>query len=308
MTEVRFGSKFIQPVVLALGFFDCVHKGHAALLAEAGKLASHLDALPAALTFADGGEYFSLSGKQSIYPYTDRVRRLGEEGAKVVVYAHFDKRFRSLSARSFLRKLTGAYYVVGIVTGPDFSFGRGAKGSIRTLQRYCRRKKIEFKVVEELQIGGERVSSSAIRELLKEGDVTRANALLGAPYRLTGTVERGRAIGGTLGVRTANIPVPDSLVRLKEGVYATLINVDGGIYPSVTSYGTQPTVGGTTFRSETHIIGRSLDIYGKAVTVQFIAHLRNMEKFADVAEMKVQIEKDIINAKSLLMGDRKPEV
>lgn len=296
MLEVKFKSKFIQPIVIALGFFDCVHEGHISLISEALRLSKELNSLPAAMTFTDSQNYSDITGKKAIYSYYDRAERMNEESVKVLIYADFEEKFRNLSAKKFLKIMNDSLYITGIVVGKDFSYGKKAQGNIASLAKFCKRKKIVLSVAEDFT-DGIRVSSSAIRELLSSGDLDRANKLLGSYYRQSGKVQKGQGLGRKIGIGTANLAVPDNLVRLKEGVYATLCKVDGKIYSSVTNLGAQPTVGGETFRSETHIFGLEEDLYGKNLTVYYLKRLRDLVKFDSVEEMRVQIQKDIALAK-----------
>jgi len=302
MTEIRYGGKFIQPIVLALGYFDCVHRGHSALLARAGALASKQNAISAAFTFADGEGYPAVTGKLPIYGYLDRVRRMGEEGVRVTVYADFDKKFQSLPAQKFLDKLFYTLHLRGIVAGGDFMFGKGGKGNIDTLKKYCERRKIELEIMPDFLIDGERVSSSKVRELLERGQIEAANALLGAPYRHSGLVLPGRGLGSRIGIGTANLALLPGRLRLGEGIYATYCLTETGLYPSVTSVGTQPTVGGTDYRAEAHIFDFHQNLHGKPLTILYVKRLRSVVKFPSVEDMVRQIDIDIAEAKAVLGG------
>lgn len=291
MLEFDFGKKFIQPIAVGLGFFDCVHIGHRAVFDACRRLAAETDAMPAAFTFRDVPAVGGKSGI-AVYTYEERLERFREEGVRVCISAVFD-RIREMSAAVFLRTLESEYHVRGIVVGSDFRFGAEAKGDVELLRTFCRRKKIELRVIE---VGENKVSSTQIKRLLCEGATEEANRLLGAPYRLSGKVVSGDAVGRTMQVRTANVSIPAEKLHIAEGVYAGYTRVCGKTYRSVTNIGPRPTRDSDEYRAETHLIGADVDLYGQTVTVYLLKYLRPVKKFASLEELKAQIALDICAA------------
>lgn len=288
MLEFEFGKKFIQPIAIGLGFFDCVHIGHRAVFDACRRLAEETEAIPSAFTFRDVPSVGDKAGS-AVYTYAERLERFREEGVRVCISALFEK-VRGISAGSFLRTLESEYHVRGIVVGSDFRFGAGAKGDVGLLRDFCRKKGIAFRVIE---VGEDKVSSSRIKKLLAEGGLEAADRLLGAPYRLNGKVVPGDSIGRTMQLRTANVLFPSEKFHIAEGVYAGYTTVCGKTYRSVTNIGSRPTRDSDGYRAETHLIGADLDLYGQTVTVYLLEYLRPIVKFASMEELKEQIARDI---------------
>lgn len=291
MLEFDFGKKFIQPIAVGLGFFDCVHTGHRAVFEACRQLAAETEAMPAAFTFRDVPAFGDKSGS-AVYTYAERLERFREEGVKVCISALFSQ-VCGMSAGSFLKTLESEYHVRGIVVGSDFRFGAGAKGDAALLRDFCRKKGIALRVIE---VGEDKVSSSRIKRLLCEGTLEEANRLLGAPYRLSGKVVSGDSIGRTMQIRTANVLLPPEKFHIAEGVYAGYTTVCGRTFRSVTNIGPRPTRDSDEYRAETHLIGADLDLYGQTVTIYLLRYLRPVKKFASMEELKAQIARDIQSA------------
>lgn len=292
MILVTYGKKFTHPIVLALGFFDCMHKGHAALVAEAKRLAAEKNALPALFTFTnDMGEV--LGKEPALCDFSFRRQRLDAMGIRVVVTATFDSAFASTPAHLFLKSIFDEYTVEGIVTGEDYRFGRGARGDLALLRKFCEENRAELRTVPDVCMGDGRISTTRIRAALKQGDIALANEMLGYPFSVTGAVSHGRGIGGSkLGFATANVVSP-ALYNLAPGVYATQCRVDGRVYRAVTNVGGQPTVGGEELRAESYLMDFSGDLYGKSLTVQFRKFLRPIRVFSSLEELQAQIAADV---------------
>ena len=281
-----------QKIIYALGFFDGVHLGHQALLAATVKLAAQVEAIPGAVTFSvhpDG----LVSGQAPGLLTTGEVRNelLRIYGMKQVLELPFDENVKNTHWASFLRQLVIAG-AGGFVCGDDFRFGAGGLGTPQKLEAFCRKRGLAFAIVSQRTQAGIRVSSTHIRSLLEQGEMEQVNLFLGHPYFLTGTVVKGRQLGRTIGIPTANILLPPELAIPKLGVYACKADVDGKLYTAVTNIGSRPTVDGHQVRAESWLLDFEGDLYGKRLTLAFHHFLRPEQKFDSVDELKAQILQD----------------
>ena len=278
--------------VFALGFFDGVHLGHQALLNACVKLAKELNAETAAITFNQHPQ--SLYANQIpalLSTLQDRFRLLMQYGMEHIYEFPVTKEVMSTDWRTFLDELMDCGGV-GFVCGDDFRFGHRGEGNAEKLQQFCAENNLPCIIVPEQTMDGEKISSTRIRALLEEGDVENANRLLGHPYVLTGTVVSGQKLGRTIGIPTANLELPEELVKPAFGVYACKAWVDGTYYLAVTNIGTRPTVDGQGVTIEPWILDFDGDLYGKEITLEFHKFLRPEQKFANLDELKAQIQTD----------------
>lgn len=299
MRVVAFGEKYSSPVALALGFFDSVHLGHRKLLQRARELAQSCGIRSTAMTFKNN--LFEHLGKKTklVYCYEERMLLFEKLGIDVVCSAQFDEYFMRMSADDFLSGLLNTFELKHIVCGYDFRFGKEREGDVKKLQQFCRDNGIGLDVIEKAAHEGKRVSSTLIREYLLRGEIEKANELLGEPYFMMGKVIYGRKVGSKLLFPTINIEFGCQKLKIKQGVYFTLTTIDGIQYRSVTNCGSKPTFGLKDFDVETYVIGYAGDLYGKKVIVSFIKKLRDIARFADAQELKVQINIDIEKANSI---------
>ena len=205
----------------------------------------------------------------------------------------------STNWRAFLDLLMD-YGATGFVCGHDFRFGHRGEGDPDTLRAYCREKNLPCIIVPEQSLDGQRISSSHIRSLIEAGQTETAMRFLGHPHILSGEVVAGRQLGRTIGVPTANILIPDKVVVPKLGVYATECLVDVVCYQAVTNIGSRPTVNGHQTRAESWLLDFRGDLYGKEIAIYFHNYLRPEQKFANLEELKQQIQLDAEQARRLL--------
>jgi len=228
------------------------------------------------------------------------------QGAHGVWVVPFDKELAALEAETFLEQvLVGRLGVRGMVVGPDFRFGAGRRGTVETIERFAREKRLAFEVVRPLHVGAERVSSSAIRQRILAGDVDAAASLLGRHYRIKGRIVHGMRIGSRLGFPTANIDPTDDVLIPKNGIYVVRVRLGdspGAALPAegVASVGTRPTFDNGPVKMEVHIFDRQEggELYGEFATVEFLTRLRDEVKFDTVQALKDQILKDISDARA----------
>ena len=282
-----------EKIIYTLGFFDGVHLGHQALLTECKRLAAENGCKTGALTFRSSPAAVLTGQKENaITTLHDRATLLKHSGMDTVQVFDTDRETLSITWQDFLRILTedGA---AGFVCGADFRFGQGGAGDAACLQAFCREKNLPCAVVAEQQMDGQKISSTRIRALLEQGDVTQANRLLGHPYVLTGQVVKGRQLGRTIEFPTANLALPEELLCPKLGVYACKAIIDGQEYMAVTNIGTRPTVSGEGVTIEAHLLDFYKDLYGKVLTLQFHAFLRPEKKFNSLEALQAEIQKNV---------------
>ena len=286
--------------IFALGFFDGVHIGHQRLLEKCAEMARSMGCRTAAITFDRHPQACFVAEPLALISTVSQRKMLLEQYRmeEIVVYP-VTKEVMSTTWRDFLTELVdnGA---AGFVCGYDFRFGSKGEGNAEKLQAFCEEKGLLWAVLPEQTEGGEKISSTRIRQLLEAGRLSEANHLLGHPYMLSGTVVQGRQLGRTIGVPTANIPIPDGIIVPKCGVYACFAEVDGKKYPAVTNIGNRPTVGGHQVRAESWLLDFSGDLYGKTMSLEFYAFLRPEQKFASLEELKAQIHTDAAKTREIL--------
>ena len=289
-----------ESTIFALGFFDGVHLGHQALLKACRELASENDCLAGVVTFTAHPDALVL-GKAPVLLTTteDRKQLLHAYGAKLVWELPFDKEIMTTHWADFLRQLVEAGGA-GFVCGEDFRFGAGGLGTAKKLEAFCKKQNLPCAVVPEQVMDGERISSTRIRELLEAGNVAAANRLLGHPHIFSGVVMEGKQLGRTLGFPTANLVLPQGILILKRGVYATKVWVEGASYSAVTNVGERPTVNGQDVNVECHLLDFAGDLYGKEITVAFCDFLRPEQKFDSLETLKAQIAADAAKVREML--------
>ena len=275
--------------IFALGFFDGVHLGHQALLAECCRLAAELDMQTAAITF--------LAHPQSLYlpeapllisTEQDRELLLRHYGMGAIYKFPVTRKVMSTYWGTFLEELL-EFGAAGFVCGHDFRFGHRGEGNSEKLEEFCRQRNLPCIVVPEQQLDGRRVSSTRIREKIEQGEMEGAVKLLGHPHILTGTVTRGQQLGRTLGIPTANLLLPENLAVPCFGVYACRCRIDGKTYLAVTNIGTRPTVAGMGITVEPWILDYNGDLYDREITLEFHRFLRPEQKFTSLEELRQEI-------------------
>jgi riboflavin kinase/FMN adenylyltransferase len=293
--------------VYAIGNFDGVHRGHAAVIARTNALAAARGAPSAVLTFEPHpGDYFA--GRPVVFrltPLAIKARLLRALGLAGVVALRFDAALASLSAEEFVDQvLVARLGVQAVVIGWDFHFGRGRSGNPDFLLRAGARRGFDVDIVDKVESeeAGQRelVSSSAIRRALEQGDVEAAARGLGRDYSVEGIVAPGGKLGRELGVPTANLTL-EATSRLAYGVYAVRARVGGDVHDGVASFGVRPTVeGGGAPLLEVHLFDFSGDLYGQTMAVAFVARLRGEEKFASLDALKTAMARDMAEARAAL--------
>lgn len=277
-------------LALALGTFDGIHKGHQNVLSEAKQLAS-CKLTPAVLVF-DRHPQEILSGKKHFLLITPTEKdRLFKENGILPVNVCFEeiKNYTPEEFVVFTKKL-GAK---ALVCGENFHFGKFSSGNTEILFELCKKYDIILRIAKNEYCGDELISSSRIRACIENGETERANEMLGRYFSYDFPVGHGRGNGTVWGFPTANQKIPDTFVRLKFGVYASRVLIDGKFYPSVTNFGIRPTVSDSEEAvSETFVSNFDGSLYGKALRVELIKFLRCEQKFESVNALSAQVMND----------------
>ena len=286
-----------QKRIFALGFFDGVHLGHQALLAECVRLARELDVHTAAITFQSHPQsLFSSQVPPLLSTLQDRDRLLRRYGIEHIYAFPVVREVMGKPWRDFLLELM-EYGAAGFVCGDDFRFGSRGEGNAELLRQFCRERQIPCVIVPEQTLDGVRISSSYIRKQIAEGDMATAVRYLGHGHMLTGTVVTGRKLGHKLGFPTANIELPEGVIVPRHGVYACRAFVGEKSYMAVCNVGRRPTVHGHQVRTETWLLDFSGDLYGQAVTLEFFFFLRPEQRFESLEVLKEAVLQDAENTR-----------
>ena len=293
----------MKPTVIALGFFDGVHRGHVALLRRTTEVACRLNATPAAFTF-DRPPKEVVTGKPvPLINSTQERQELMERlyGIRQVIVAPFDHEMMTMSWEDFITKLlVGTYGAVYLVAGHDYRFGHKNAGTPELLQEKCRQLGLGCDIIPKVEYDGITVSSTYIRQLVESGQVERAAEFLGHRHCLSQTVTHGFRFGRTIGIPTINFTVPDHVLVPERGVYITRAYLpDGSSIAGVTNVGTRPTVSDSGKVSiETFLLDFDGDLYGKRIRLEFCRRLREEKKFDSPQQLKDEVEKNIAQARA----------
>ncbi len=298
----------LGPAVLSIGFFDGVHLGHQRLIERAEVLAAEQGAVAVVVTFWPHPSAILRpeAAPALLTTLAEKLRLLGELGRlDATVVLPFDEALSRQSPEAFLDVIGAFCRPLALVEGPDFAMGHKRAGDLAFLRAAGERRGFAVEVYEE-RAGGERVSSSRIRALLREGTVEEATRLLGRPYSLEGEVVEGDRRGRQLGFPTANLRLDARKLLPRSGVYAVRVRLPGEMratHPAVCNIGVRPTFSGEPrLIVEVHLLDVAMDLYGLELAVELVARLRDERRFAGVEELKAQIGADADHARSLLVG------
>lgn len=281
--------------VCTIGVFDGVHEGHRWIIAQALRDARARGARCIILTFdIDPDEVFGGASFRKLMSNEERICALAGAGADEVAVLPFDGTLAASEPQAFLDAVFAGGAPAALHVGSDFRFGRGAAGTVDDLAAWAGEHGAAVHAHDLLEQDGRCISSTRVRALLERGAVAQAAELLGRPYALSGIVEHGREAGREMGIRTANLAVPERMRVLGDGVYAAYALVDGARYKAAVSVGVPPTFADEACADvEAHILDFEGDLYGKSLTLGFVAHLRPMQRFDETSELIAAIESDI---------------
>lgn len=296
---------------VTIGSFDGVHRGHQVLVRAMVKSAGEEGVPSVVLTFFPHPSVVLRGRTPTFYINTpdEKARLLGRLGVDIVITQQFDLGLSRIKAGDFLALLRRHLKFTSLWIGEDFALGHQREGNRLFLAEAARESGFRLQVVPPLNVGGEVVSSTRVRESLRSGDVSRVASYLGRPFTLPGTVVRGAARGAKLGIPTANLSIWEEGAFPGAGVYACWVNVDDSRYQGVTNIGVRPTFERSEASPvvETHILDFEGELYGKEITLEFIARLRDERRFAGSEALVSQIEKDIQRARETLERNKEAQ-
>ena len=289
--------------VVSVGNFDGIHLGHRAVLAQLARLGAERARPTTLITFEPHPrEFFSAQhAPPRLTRLREKVNELSKSGLDRLVVLRFDEALSSMAPIAFVERLLverlGSEVVV---MGEDFRFGHRAEGNIDLMREAGRIHGFEVRCYDTHLMDGHRISSTWVRDALAHGDFSMARRLLGRPYTMCGRVAHGDRIGRTLGYATANIHLR-RVAPPMHGVFAVrLLGVDGHSLPGMASIGHRPTVGGRMTLLEVHVFDFNRDIYGRMVTVEFVAKLRDEECYDGLDALRSQMDRDAQAAQAVL--------
>jgi len=304
--SVEGGPLFPHGSVACIGAFDGLHLGHRALVRHAVARARALGLPAVAVAFEPLPREFFAQGTPPprLTLPRGKVDILNELGVDAIGLLRFDAAMAAMRAEDFVQRLlVDRLSAREVWIGPQFQFGNRRAGNLALLQSMGDGLGFQAGEIAAVDLHGERISSTRIRRSLVEGRFDEAADLLGRPYSISGRVVRGRQLGRTLGFPTANLRFPKTPALA--GIYATLVHgVFDQPWPSVSSFGTRPTVDGVEPLLEAHLFDFQGDLYGRHIDVEFVAKLRDEEKFNDLAALTDQMHRDAEQARAILSEHR----
>ncbi|MEB6334874.1 bifunctional riboflavin kinase/FAD synthetase [Serratia rhizosphaerae] len=286
--------------VLTIGNFDGVHRGHKALLEQLKQEGKRLG-LPVIVMIFEPQPLELFAADKAPARLTrlrDKAKYLAQAGVDYLLCVKFDPRFAANTAQSFVVELlVQKLGVKFLMVGDDFRFGANRLGDFPLLQKAGAEYGFEVVSTPTFREGGQRISSTAIRNALRDDDLPQAETLLGHPYSISGRVVHGDELGRTIGFPTANLPLK-RLVAPVKGVYAVEVyGLGPQPLPGVANIGTRPTVAGVRQQLEVHLLDVTMDLYGRHIDVVLRAKLRNEQRFASLDALKQQIANDVVSAR-----------
>lgn len=293
--EILNKLKSDENLAIALGFFDGIHLGHKAVINAAVDYAKKNNIKSAVVTFRQS-PYVALNNVKPNYIITleEKIKAIKKLGVDYLYLSDFTEDLAKQTASDYLKNLVDDLHPKMIATGFNHYFGYNKSGGVDYLRLMQQEYGYEFKEINPIKLNEDVISSTSIRKALSNGDIPKANSMLGYRFYVKNEVIKGRQIGRTIGFKTANLKMPEKMINIPDGVYAVEVEVLGKKHMGIANFGSNPTVTDDSQKLlEVHIIGFNQDIYGELVKVSFLVKIRNEKKFQSLTELKAQIEKDI---------------
>lgn len=299
--KYKYGDEITsEPMAVALGLFDGVHRGHRSLIELTIEKAKERGIKSAVFTFAEGSGIKSQNPR--IYNEEQKLNLLASLGVDVVILCDFQS-VRDESAEEFIGEvLIGRFNTQVALSGYNFRFGKGAMGNAETLTTLLKEAGREAFILDEERWEGMTLSTTEVRAALGQGDTLRAADMLGLPYFIEGEVERGLGLGRKFGFPTINIALAESCT-LQTGVYKVVVPIGEKLYTGLCNVGVCPTFGAREIHAEAMLLDFSGDLYGESLTIYFLGRIRGEETFDSGESLNTQIEKD--KATALMYDDEK---
>ena len=280
-----------QRTVVTLGKFNGVHRGHQKLIRRVGELGMKHDWKKTVMAFSNRDK--------KLLTRQERIHMLEKMGIEFLVECTLDKKMMHMSPEEFVKEiLVERLHAAHIVVGPDYRFGYQRKGNTLVLSQLGQIYGFEVEILSKEMDGPREISSTYVREQLNEGNIEKANQLLGYSFSTEGEVVHGRRLGRTIGVPTANLIPSKEKLMPPNGVYVTRTHFGEESYMGITNVGYKPTVGGEQFLGvETYLFDCAQDLYGREAKVEFFHFVRPERRFESLQALKAQLERDIETGK-----------
>lgn len=284
----------LQHTCVTIGKFDGVHLGHRLLLEKLSRQKQKTGQKSVVFTFDFHPGLFFGSSEALLYTAQEKKALLESCGVDVLIAYPFTKKTSAMEAEDFIsdllvRKLGASF----IAVGEDNHFGHHRRGDVAMLAHFQKSLGYELCVCKKVQYAGEAISSTRIRQTILQGDMDKANKMLGGAFHVSGIVQHGRSLGRTLGFPTINLKVPKEKLLPPNGVYITRTRLREGTFCSVTNVGVRPSVGTEeTLWVETCLLDYQGDCYGETAIVEFLHFVRPEKKFGSLDELRLQIAQD----------------
>lgn len=303
MTKIVYGFEKIpgtHGAAITIGKFDGVHRGHEELIRHTVRTAKAKGLCSIVMTFRTRYEDVHFPHPlPRLFPFEKTIARIKAHKPDYIVVIDFSPAFGRIPPDEFFHKLIECYRIEAIAVGKDFRFGRKAQGTASMLARFAlshKEKRIRVRIFPFLTYRNDKIATSAIRTAVLNGDMTAAERMLGVPFSISGTIEKGKGIGRTIGFPTANLTQHDGVVIPKHGVYLTRVRIGASRAMKALTF-----VGRSHLHPsvliETHIIDFHRSVYGRSMDVFFLRYLRAPKKVSSVNELRSLIEKDVQTAR-----------
>lgn len=288
-----------EPTAVTLGKFDGLHRGHDLLMQTVLQYSKNYNAASVAFTF-------DMPPRNRVEEIVANVLTTNEEkqyifekqGIDYLIECPFTPEVMAMEPKDFIAWISSSLHMKYVVVGDDFRFGHKRAGDYRTLQQYEEEYGYKTVVIDKLKDSNRDISSTYVREKIADGNIRKANQLLGYKYFIKSEIVHGKKLGRRIGIPTINMILPANKLLPPNGVYVTEVLVDGNLYMGVTNIGCKPTVSEENIIGvETYIDNFNQDIYGEKIEVSFIDYIRPEQKFASIEELKAQMESDIVVAR-----------
>lgn len=291
----NLGAAELPESVTAIGFFDGIHKGHQQVINTAVKIAEDKNMESAVITFHPHPSVVLSKGKKKvnyITPLKEKQSILQKMSVDRLYVIEFNEQLAKLTPQEFIDQFIIGLNIKHVVAGFDFTYGHKGKGNMTTIKDQTR-DEFTYTMINKVQVNNEKVSSTLIRGLLKEGRIKHVNDLLGRSLSITGRVVEGSKRGREIGYPTANLVVDEQALLPKPGIYAVKVIYKNNKYEGMASLGTNPTFTESKVLSlEVNILDFNNDLYGDELKLEWYKFIRNEEKFANAEELIEQIKKD----------------
>lgn len=292
----------LPKLAITIGNFDGVHVGHLKIINQLKNIAQENSCKSAIITFEPHPINFfkpQNSKNYRIASLAQKLKTFKELNIDYVIVLKFNEELSQVSAQDFITKiLLDKLNALALIVGYDFTFGKNREGDFSFLQKYSKNLNFKLEQISKVEINQEICSSSLVRKLIKNSQITEANKLLTKNFTISGIVNEGKKLGRTIGFRTANLLTKPHIIKPKFGVYKskTYIPDLNKSFNSITNFGIKPSVKNDLLENfETHILDFNDDLYGKKISIELLDFIREEKKFSNLEELKAQIKQDISN-------------